>query len=247
MLLPKFFLIAELKAKKADGIFRGQSQRNYDFRQGKRLGKNDHIVLWKRPVKPDWMDEKTYENYPSELEVREFKVGGKVYVTTFLNKKKYPKPELSKIYKLRWQVELTLKNIKSVMNMDMLSCKTPEMVKKEIGIHFLAYNFIRIMMAQACGRHHVHPNQISFKGSVQLINEMMPHFLNSNKNRNKEMYDKLLRLIVSNKIGNRPDRVEPRMIKRRRKPFPLLSRPRIIEQKKLIRKMEKMILKSACA
>ena len=133
------------------------------------------------------------------------------------------------------------------MNMEMLSCKTPEMVRKEIGIHFLAYNFIRIMIAEACSQHDATPNQISFKGTVQLMNNMMPHFLNSNKARNKIMYAELLRKIVKNKVGNRPGRIEPRAVKRRRKPFPALNRPRIFEKEKLMKKIEKMILKSACA
>jgi Transposase DDE domain len=247
LLLPKFFLIADIQKRGADGIFRGQGQRRYDFRSGEYLGKNDHIVYWKKPVKPAWMDKNTYESYPSQIRVREFKVSGKVYVTTFLKKKRYPKQELAKIYQLRWQVEINLKSLKSVMNMDMLSCKTPEMVRKEIGIHFLAYNFIRIIMSEACGQHNALPNQISFKGTVQLLNNMMPHFLNSGKTRNKIMYAELLRKIVKNKVGNRPGRIEPRAVKRRRKPFPALNRPRIVEKEKLRKRIEKMILKSAYA
>lgn len=157
-LLPKFFLIADVQAQGADGIFRGQSQRHYDFRKGEFLGKNDRLVYWKKPAKPDWMDKNTYNSYPNQICVREFKVAGKVYVTTFFDEKKYHKKELAKIYELRWQIEINLKSIKSVMNMDMLSCKTPEMVRKEIGIHFLAYNFIRIIIAEACNKHGGLPN-----------------------------------------------------------------------------------------
>jgi hypothetical protein len=242
-----FFLIADILGKGADGIFRGQSQRHYDFRKGERLGKNDHKVDWGKPSKPEWMDQKTYESYPEEIEVREFKAEGKVYVTTFLNDKGYHKKELARIYELRWQVEITLKNIKSTMNMDMLSCKTPEMVIKEIGIHFLAYNFIRVIMAEACSKHDAKPNQISFKGTVQLVNEMMAHFINTGRSRNKKIYDNLLKQIVKNRIGNRAGRIEPRVVKRRRKPFPALNKPRIVEKARLIKKMKKMILRNSCA
>lgn len=193
------------------------------------------------------MDNASYDTYPDRICVREFKVAGKVYVTTFLNEKEYHKKELANAYILRWQVEINLKSIKSTMNMDMLSCKTPEMVRKEIGIHFLAYNFIRTIIAEACGKHEAIPNRVSFKGTVQLINETMPHFLNSDADRNQRMYAELLKQIVKNKIGNRPGRIEPRVVKRRRKPFPALNRPRIVEKERLMRKMEKMILKAACA
>ena len=131
--------------------------------------------------------------------------------------------------------------------MDMLSCKTPDMVKKEIGIHFLAYNFIRVIIAEACKKHDALPWQVSFKGTIQLLSEFMPHFLNSTESMNKILYTELLRLIVKNKVGNRPGRVEPRAVKQRPKPFPRLKRSRTIEKKRLIKKMEKMILLSEAA
>lgn len=117
---PNFFVMADLKKIGADGIFRGQGQRHYDFRTGERLGKNDHIVNWRKPQKPEWMSQKEYDAYPDEMRIREFKVAGKVYVTTFLNDKKYHKKELAKIYEMRWHVEINLKSIKAIMNMDML-------------------------------------------------------------------------------------------------------------------------------
>jgi hypothetical protein len=244
---PNFFVVSDVVSKKADGIFRAQGQRHYDFRKGQKLGKNDHIVYWKKPKKPEWMDEGTYEIYPSEIRVREFKVNGKVYVTTFLNAKKYHKSELAKIYQRRWEIELHLKSIKAIMNMDMLSCKTPEMVRKEIGAHFLAYNCIRVIMAEACEKYDYLPWQVSFKGTVQLVNEFSPYFTVSNQHKNRELYVELLRLIVRNKVGNRPGRVEPRVIKQRPKPFPTLKKARSIEKNRLMRKIEKMIIRNAAA
>jgi hypothetical protein len=244
---PNFFVISDLILKKADGIFRAQGQRNYDFRKGERLGKNDHIVCWKRPQRPEWMDEETYAAYPNEIRVREFKVAGKIYVTTLLQAKKYNKKELAQIYQRRWEVEINLKSIKDIMNMDMLTCKTPEMVRKEIGVHFLAYNFIRVIMAEACEKYDSLPWQISFKGTVQLVNEFTPYFLTSNERENRGLYAELLRLIVKNKVGNRPGRVEPRVIKQRQKPFPKLKRARSIEKARLMKKIEKMIIRNAAA
>jgi hypothetical protein len=245
---PSFFLMADILQRRADGIFQGQSQRHYDFRKGERLGKNDHIVEWKKPNRPDWIDPEAYASIPDKIRIREFKVAGKVYITTFLStKKKYHKKELAAIYERRWEVEINLKSIKDIMGMDMLSCKTPDMVRKEIGTHFLAYNCIRILMAEACEKHNTLPWKISFKGTVQLLNEFMPHFLNSSKSQNKLLYANLLELIVKNKVGNRPGRVEPRAVKRRPKSFPRLQRPRIVEQKRLMKKIEKRILKNAAA
>jgi len=136
--------------KGAYGLFQAQGQRNYDFRTGSSLGKKDHIVKWLKPVKPSWMDIETYESYLDLIDVREFKINGRIYVTTLLNDRKYTRQGLVALYGLRWQVEVNLKSIKLIMKMDILSCKSPAMVKKDIGIHFLAYNLIRIMIAEAC-------------------------------------------------------------------------------------------------
>jgi len=103
---PNFFLMADLNKIGADGIFRGQGQRNYDFRSGEHLGKNDHIVFWKKPYKPVWMTQNEYDSYPDKIRIREFKAAGNVYVTTFLNAKKYHKKELASIYERRWDVEI---------------------------------------------------------------------------------------------------------------------------------------------
>lgn len=244
---PSFFVLTELKKIGADGIFHAPSQRNYDFRTGKKLEKNDHVVSWKKPERPDWMDKKSYDACPTAIEIREFKISGKIYITTLLDNKKYSKKELSTIYRRRWDIEVTLNSIKTIMGMDMLSCKTPEMIKKEIGVHFLAYNFIRIIMTEACMKHGARPWTVSFKGTIQLLNEFMPYFLNSNEKKNKIMYAELLKLIIKNRIGNRPGRLEPRMVKKRPKYFPVLQRPRIIEKKRLIRKLAKKILKETAA
>jgi hypothetical protein len=241
---PSYFFICDLLARGADGVFPGQAQRHYDFRTGESLGKRDHKVEWEKPRRPTWMNEEQYQQYPDRIQVREFKVNGKIYVTTFLNSKKFNKKELSGLYQLRWLLEINLRSVKTIMKMDMLSCKTPDMVRKEIGIHFLAYNIIRIIMAEACNQYSGIPNQISFKGTVQIINQFMPYFSNDGI-LNKLIFDNMLRLVVKNKIGNRPGRLEPRAVKRRRKPFPLLHVPRNIAKLKLEKKREKILLRKA--
>ena len=232
-------MIADLQRRGADGVFQGHAQRHYDFRRGVSLGKKEHIVEWGKPSRPNWMDQETYDSLPQKITVREFKINGKVYITTILDQKKYKKEEISKLYKLRWQVEINLRSIKSVMNMDHLLCKTPDMIKKEIAAHMLGYNIIRIIMAEASSHHNAIPNNISFKGTVQLLNHFMPLIVDMNTIKKTEAYHNLLSLIVSNKVGNRAGRIEPRAVKRRRKPFPTLNNNRKLEQKKIMQNQKK--------
>lgn len=244
---PGFFMVADILEKRADGVFRGQPQRNYDFRKGKKLGKHDHIVEWSKPQRPNWMAREIYDTYPDQIKIREFKVKGLIYITTLLNHKKYHKKEIAKIYELRWQLEINLKSIKEIMSMEMLLCKTPEMVKKEIGIHLLAYNFIRIIIGESCEQNNTIPYHISFKGTVQLLNNFMPYFINSNNMQNQILYAEMLKNIAKNNIGNRPGRIEPRKVKRRPKPFDFLYKPRYVEKKVLERRYAKMLAQNAIA
>jgi hypothetical protein len=204
---PCYFVMADLYKMGADGVFRGQTSRKYDFRKGEKLGKNDHVARWKKPQqKPKWMDQSSYDDYPNEIDIREFKVAGTIYVSTFLRAKQYPKKELAKLYRLRWHVEINLNSIKTTLNMPMLSCKTPEMIRKEISIHLLAYNLIRIMIAEAAQQYELNPRAVSFKGTLQLLNSFMPYFVNSDPENNKRMYARMLLLMAQNSIGNRPGR-----------------------------------------
>ena len=227
-------------ARGADGVFPGQAQRKYDFRRGQSLGKNDHVVQWTKPQKPAWMTQEDYDNSPETVTVREFKVNGKVYVTTLLSAKTYHKKELAKLYKLRWQVEINLGSIKTTLSMEHLVCKTPGMVRKELAAHLLAYNVIRIIIAQACYRYGGTPNNISFKATVQLLNQFMPRLMPGLSQQDPaEVYVSFLKMILKNKVGNRPGRYEPRLIKRRKSSFPLMQNSRKIEKEKIEKKQKK--------
>src|SRR5436305_9291469 len=127
------------------------------------------------------MDEATYQLYPEELVMRELRVhvpGQRRKVrsrtitiaTTLCDHETYRKSELAALYRLRWQAELNLRSLKTVMQMDVLRGKTPEMVRKEMWAHFLAYNLIRKLMCQAAARHELMPWEISFKGTLQTLN-----------------------------------------------------------------------------
>ena len=235
-----FFLIHDLREKKVDVIVPGHVQRRSDFRKGKRLGKKDHITVWKKPKRPEWMSQEVYKKYPNEIPIREFKSNGVIYITTFFDALLYPNNELYLLYKRRWEVELHLNSIKTVMGMDMLSCKSPEMLRKEIGVHFLAYNIIRTIIIEACIIHSAVPWNVSFKSTLQLLNQFMPRFSLLDSIKQNNLYAQMLQLIVTNKIGKRPGRIEPRAIKHRSQSFPTLRNRQSERQKILQKKKKKM-------
>lgn len=242
-----FFLTHDLMDKKVDVIFPGHIQRRYDFNDGTILGDEDHITQWKRPRRPKWMSKETYKEYPKEILMREFKVNGIVYISTFLDSSTYPKKELHQLYKRRWEVELHFRSLKSHMGMDRLSSTTPSMVRKEIGIHLLAYNIIREFMVDGGRKKGALPTKISFKGTLQLINQFSPYFISSQKDKKEALYSHMLQLIVKNEVGKRPGRVEPRAIRRRTQAFPTLKTDRKAEKERLVAQRNKWLVENEAA
>ena len=221
-----YYLLASLHEKGVDGVFEqmGSRKRTTDFRKGKRLGNKDHLVeLTKPKKKPDWMTQEQYDGVPNSLTIRELSVNGKVLITTLLSPKTTSKSELKTLYKKRWHIEVDFRNIKTTMGMETLSCKTPAMNEKEIWIYFLAYNLIRLLMAQAALLADILPRQLSFKHTLQL---WLAWSQQSDYAANVGNEELLFMLIAQRRIGNRPDRIEPRSLKRRPKPFPKLMKPR---------------------
>lgn len=159
-----YFLIATLARAGVDVLFAQQGARVTDFRRGEKLGPRDHRVCWRKPtVRPDWMNPQEYAAFPNHLTLREVKVSGKVLVTTMLDARAVHKAELGALYASRWHAELDFRNIKTTLGMDLLSGNTPQMNEKELWVHWLAYNLIRLLMAQAAANAVVHPRQLSFK------------------------------------------------------------------------------------
>jgi hypothetical protein len=144
-----YFSIARLGSMGVDVLIRQHQRRITDFRRGERLGKGDHTVGWQRPQRPFWMDSAIYARLPESLLMREVRVGTLILVTALLDAKDVGKHELVDLYGKRWQIELDFRVIKTVMQMDILRGKSPDMIHKEIAVHFLAYNLIRTVMAQA--------------------------------------------------------------------------------------------------
>jgi len=221
-----YFILASLRERGVDAVFQqmGARKRITDFRKGTPLGSKDHLIeLTKPKKKPDWMSRDQYDGAPETLIIRELCIKGKVLITTLLSPKEVSKAELKSLYKKRWQVEVDFRNIKTTMGMETLSCKTPEMNEKEIWVYFLAYNLIRLLMAQSALLADIVPRQLSFKHTLQLWLAWSQQGAYIDHAINQEL---LFVLISQQKIRNRPGRIEPRAVKRRPKPFPLLIKPR---------------------
>jgi Transposase DDE domain len=240
-----FFGIAPLRQRGVDGLYRMHQRRKYDFRRGRRLGVEDHVVRWTKPPRPEWMDDALYARLPEELWIRElrvkvqrdgFRVDELVLVTTLLDAQEYTKEELADLYLERWNIELDLRSIKSVMQMDVLRCETPAMVEKEIWMHLLAYNLIRGLMASAAAAHGKEPRRLSFKGALQALGAFREALQWTCGRRRRLIWEALLKVIAFHEVGDRPDRVEPRAVKRRPKPHRLLNEPRQKARDRLLKK-----------
>jgi hypothetical protein len=233
-----------LKGRGVDSVTR-LNKRKANFRRGIRLGKGDHIVKWPKPPKPRSIDRATYNSLPDFLTVRETRVEVKqvgfrtriiIVASTLLDADEITKSDLGKLYRARWNAELDLRSLKQTLQMDILRCKTPELVRKEIWTHILAYNLIRTIMAQAAKEHEIDPRSISFKGTIQTL-EAFQQVIAMQCEKSSEfrwlVYQMMLDEIASHRVVNRPDRYEPRRRKRRPKPYDRLMMPRNEAKRKL--------------
>jgi hypothetical protein len=232
-----YFEIALLQKQGVDAVFRLHQCRRVDFRSGRRLGPGDHVLTWFKPQRPTWMDEAPYRQLPEQITVRLLRIRVPRHVrnvrsrqidiaTTLLDPSEFPKKALAELFWQRWHAELDLRSLKSVLQMDVLRGKTPEMVQKELWTHLLSYNLIRKVMAQAGEVHHVPPRTISFKGTVQTLLAFAPLLQRAFMPSLLSGIAVLLEAVVTHRVANRPGRLEPRRKKRRPKPYPLLRQPR---------------------
>ena len=222
-----YFLLCTLRERGIEAVFEqhGSRQRTTDFRRGQRLGPRDHLIVLHKPlIKPDWMAQAHYEQAPESLSVRELRAGGKTLVTTLLCPKQTDKAAVKSLFHSRWHVELDLRNIKTTLGLERLSCQTPAMAIKEIWVYLLAYNLIRLMMAQAALFAHRRPRDLSFKHTVQMW-VAWTHYRHDIEHED-QLYG-LFVLIAEQRVGERSGRIEPRAVKRRPKPYPLLTTTRV--------------------
>jgi len=241
-----YFMIALLLERGVDVVTRLHQARDADFRRGQRLGHGDHLVTWTRPAKPEWMDQATYERMPLSMQVREiqvqvhqpgFRVESFVAVTTLTDACEYTKDDVAELYHQRWLVELDIRTIKVTLGMEVLRCKTPEMVRREIWTCLLAYNLIRQTLLQAALAADRSPRQLSFTAALQKIAASWATLAVCDETMADQLIQTNLRHLAKHVVGDRPGRVEPRAIKRRPKPQRLLNQPRAEARAELLTSM----------
>ncbi len=235
-----------LKQRGVDSVTQ-LSKRTADFRRGERLGKDDHIVQWPKPNCPRSMDWQTYKSLPDFLTVREtrirveqpgFRIKTLIVATTLLDADEFTKDDLAQLYRARWNAELDLRSLKQTMQMEILRCKTPELVRKEIWTHLLAYNLIRTIIAQAATKHGLDPRSISFKGAIQTLEAFQPVIAIQGRHASAfrmSLYQHLLDAIAIHRVADRPDRMEPRLRKRRPKHYGFLRKTRSETKRDMIK------------
>ncbi len=222
-----FAIIALLLKQGTPLVFRQRSTVKSDFRRGQRLGAKDHVIhLIKPKKKPVWMSEEDFAELPDLIYVREFSVKGVVYVTTFLNAKAYPKKALAELYQQRWKIELDFRTIKTHMGMEMLRCQTAEMVEKEIAVNLLAYNLIRANIARGASIKDKEPRYLSFMATVQLMRTTVGMSMTRTGKALGKLIYPLLMAMTETEVGIRIRPNQPRVVKRRPKGYPLMTKPR---------------------
>jgi hypothetical protein len=237
--------IAALVAMGVDVVMRQHGKRPTDFRRGRRLGRQDHVVEWQRGRnRRSWMGREEFAGLPRSIAMRELRVrvdkrGFRtrvfVVVTSLLDAEAYPPRELADLYRQRWHCELDIRSIKQTLKMDVLRCKTPAMVRKEVFAHLLAYNLIRGVMGEAASRHGEEPRRLSFQGARQVLEGFRGELARAPSGREAALRDEMLLTIAGERVGDRPDRYEPRARKRREKMYPRLQVPRGEARRRLAR------------
>ena len=193
------------------------------------------MVWWKKSPRPNWMTHQQYEEIPDWLHLRVvrvrvrqrgFRVKELVVVTTILEPAAASREDLAELYRARWQAELDLRSLKDTLQMGILRGQSPEMVRKELWGHLLVYNIVRGLMAQAARTWSLIPRQVSFKGALQTVLAFAEGLREGTAATHRFLWRVMLRSVAADAVGDRPDRVEPRAVKRRPKPYPLLMVPR---------------------
>jgi len=228
--------IALLQARGVLGIWRLHQARKADFRRGRRLGRDDRLVVWTKGNRPRWLSKADFDALPPTLTVRLVRVrctvpGWRaktvVVVTTLVDPTRYPAPDVAALYGRRWEVETDFAHLKTTLHTDVLRTKSPDIIERELWAHLLAYNLIRTVMWEAAARRGVAPLRLSLKSAVTEFVSIWPYSATAaDRAALTRFYDSLLYHVGQHTIPSRPGRAEPRVRKRRPKHYPLLTVPR---------------------
>ncbi len=230
-------LLAVLQRLGVASLFRLHQRRPADLRQGQRLGKNDRLFTWTKPAqKPRWLPQSWWKKIPAQFTVRVlrfkrcnpgYRPASVTLLTTLLDPQKYPAQDLAQRYARRWKIELWFRDIKTSMGMEVLHCKSPRMLHKELEMFFIAYNLIRCLIVEAGACHDVALDRRSFKGTVDAVRQFSLAIAQArSKKKQQQLIVALLAVIARDEVPERPGRLKPRAVKRRPKPYQLLNRPR---------------------
>jgi len=230
-----FMMLALLSLGGRHVCARLHQSRRSDFRRGRRLGPGDHLITWTRPQRPTWMSPEQYAQIPETLTLREVQFDVTVpgcrvetitVITTLTDPQKYSRQDIANLYGFRWNVELDIRQIKQTLHLDHVRCKTPERVRRELWVTLLAYNLIRKVIATAAAVHQKQPRQLGFTRACQSILASWMLLATGACRDVQTLYTTMLAHIAAHEVANRPGRIEPRVLKRRRYRYPLMKRPR---------------------
>jgi hypothetical protein len=238
-----FMMLALLYLRGVHACTRLHHRRTSDFRRGRRLGPDDHVVTWDRPARPAWMSEELYNQIPETLTLREIRFDlidaerrteEITVITTLTDSSSYSAEDIARLYGLRWNVELDIREIKRTLGLDHLRCKTPHMARRELWVTLLAYNLIRKVIMTAAALHDKQPRRLSFTFTCQTVLSSWMLLSSSSMGDASSLWDVALQHIANHQVPLRPGRIEPRVIKRRKDRYPYLHEPR-----KKLRKRER--------
>lgn len=225
-----------LAQRGVDCVMRKNGRRSAGATPGRRLGKGDRLVHWhKTGRRPKWLDPAAWDAMGDQLTVREvhfvidipgFRTEAVTVSTTLLDPRAYPTDALVELHRRRWMAELFLRDIKTTLGIDILTCKSPALVHKELLMYLIAHNLVRALMLEASLRHGVPVHRISFGGTLSTVRAWSPILAGASRRRTRELTDHLIAILARDLLPYRPNRVEPRARKRRPKNYQLLNEPR---------------------
>lgn len=230
-----FMMLALLARGGVHVCARLHQRRSSDFRRGRRLGPDDHLITWTRPQRPPWMSQEQYRQIPETLTLREVRFdvteSGKrvdtlTVVTTLTDPQTYTRDDIADLYGCRWNVELDIRAIKQALSLDHVRCKSPDMVRRELWVTLLAYNLIRKVIATSAAMHDKQPRHLGFTLACETILSSWMLLATGSCRDVQALRSGALARIAANEVANRPGRIEPRVLKRRRHRYPLMKRPR---------------------
>jgi hypothetical protein len=228
-----YMMLAQFMQRDVHVCTRLNANRSADFSKGERLGKDDVLVTWTRPMRPAWMSVEEYESIPEtltlrmthySLEAKGFRTENVTVITTLVDPVEYSSEDIAELYGLRWSVELDIRHVKRSLNMDHFRCKSPEMVKREFWTMVLGYNLVRKVICEAAAFGGVLPRRLSFSRSCAFLLEVGVFW--ALMGVSEGALELILKQLSGMKVPDRPGRNEPRMVKRRLDKFPVMKEPR---------------------